>query len=899
MKYKRIISVILVLALLISGTVSILSIHNLQGNARVINYAGVVRGATQRLIKQELNHTPNDQLIVRLDGIITELRTGKGEEALIRLNNEEFQSLMDRMQEDWTEIKAEITLVRQGKDGETLYLLSEEYFELADRTVYAAEKYTEQSVRSAELGLAFLSLGILFLAALLAWYGSVQNRRQEDLQVAEDANRAKREYLDRMSEDLRAPMDDISELMYIVDLENYDLLFLNEAGKQTFGVKDTAGLKCYRTLHGQEQPCPYCNIIKMEAGETYTWEHTNELNGRHYLLKDRLIHWDGKQARMEIAFDITEAEQEKQNLQIALDAELALIDCVRTLYREKDPRDAIGQVLARLGSFLKADRTYILLIREDKIYNDYEWCAAGVASQKELLHGIAAGAGTRWQSLFDQKEYVIIEDIKTIKEIAPEEYALLVAQDIRTLVAVPLEEDGCLLGYLGVDNSDVVLLQNTAALLQTLSYFILLAWRRQADEQQLSHLSFFDTLTSFYNRNRYIQDSEALVSEAGAIGVVFVDVNGLKDINDQLGHAVGDKVLKECAEQMRQVFEEANYYRIGGDEFVIIAKGIPRETFEYKVQALRYQFGDEGRYQAAVGARWSAVTENVQQIIEEADAAMYEDKKEFYRRHSASNRYRHHNDSILHLVDPQNLQEKIVENQFAIYLQPKFSAADRSLIGAEALVRYCPRPDLVMLPESFLPLLEEWQLMNCIDFFVLEYVCAKLEQWLQEGKQVLPISINFSNCSLCRPDFLQRMVDTVDQYQVPRTLVEIEIIDSTQGEDCTNLKWLIGQLRQAGFSVSIDDFGTEYVNLALLSALEFDVLKLDRGMIEHITSSHNARMVMEATVEVCRKMGISIIAEGIETEEQLAILQDCGVELVQGFLFSQPIPIEEYEERYL
>ena len=333
---KRIVTMLLAAALLVSGVLSILSIHGLQGNARIINYTGVVRGATQRLIKQEMNGQHNDALIARLDGILNELATGQGDNGLLRLENDAFQELIAQMQDQWEEIKDEIRQVRQGTDKTELYRLSEAYFELADRTVSAAEEYSEQQVERAEQGFFILGAAVIILTLFLVWYDRIQKQRQKALTDAEDANRIRSEHLDRMSEDLRAPMDAISELLYVSDVESNDLLFLNEAGRKTFGVTDLRGQKCYKVLHGLDHPCEFCTTSFLVPGENYTCEFTNPITKRHYLLKDRLLQWDGRPARIEIAFDITEAEAEKQALKNTLDTEQMVMECVRIMYRQPD-----------------------------------------------------------------------------------------------------------------------------------------------------------------------------------------------------------------------------------------------------------------------------------------------------------------------------------------------------------------------------------------------------------------------------------------------------------------------------------------------------------------------------------------------------------------------------------
>lgn len=896
---KKIIPIILTIALFYSCVFSFLSIYHLQGNARVINYTGVVRGASQRLVKQELNGSTDDALMLRLDQIIDELLTGEGENGLIRLNDDQYQSLMLQMKKDWGKLKNQIYLTRKGADSGKLFEESEAFFELADQAVGAAEKYTEKTVDKTEIRLLALSSGFILLSLLMSWYNTKQVKRQEAIQKAEEENQKKSEYLTRMSEDLRAPMNDISELMYVVDVKTYDLLFLNEAGRKSFHINDLKHKKCYKALQGKESPCEFCNSSILQEGETITWEYTNPITKRHYLLKDRLIQWEGLPARMEIAFDMTESEEERLKLKSTLDAEKMITGCVRTLYQENDVSKAISNVLNQLGTFLSADRTYIINIRNQMMYNDYEWCAKGIKPEKDSLQELPLSVIDRWTPYFNRQECVTIENLESIKETSPKEYDILKHQSIKRLVAAPMEQEGRLVGYLGVDNPSPDKLVNIVSLLQTLCYFLMLAVRHSESQQQLSHLSFFDTLTSFYNRNRYIEDTKTMAQSDTSIGIVYLDVNGLKDINDQYGHGFGDKVLEESARRMRSIFYGASLYRIGGDEFVILWPGVQEDIFKNKIQELKYQFSKDTFYKAAIGSRWTEKIGDLNQTIAEADALMYEDKKEFYRKHPVSNRYRHHSDELLHLTDPLVLEEEIRKNHFVVYLQPKVSSQDRSAVGAEALIRYRSNSDMLILPGNFLPLLKETETICQIDFFVFRFVCAKLKLWTEQGKQAFPVSVNFSRSSLSQPSFVEQLTAICSLYDISPKYLEIEIAENVRSIEDIDIKTLISKLRKAGFAVTIDGFGTGAVNLSLLSSGDFDVLKLDKVMLEDIAYNPITKATVESVAEICRKLDIRIVAEGIETEEQLSALHSLGIEQAQGYLFSKPIPTDEYEQKYL
>lgn len=858
---QKIMQLILLAAVVFLGFFSLMSIKNMHGTARVINFTGVVRGATQRLVKQEMYGHPNDALAAKLDGILSELMTGQGENGLKKLKDKEYMELLDQMEQSWTEIKQEIVSIRNDADGQQLFLLSEEYFDLADRAVGAAEQYSEESVSLMKDVLLGINLVFLLTAASFVWYASKQKKRQKVLNEAEAENREVSEYLSKMFEELRAPMDDISELAYIADIETYELLFVNEAGKKIFGLDKIEDLKCYKALQGLDKPCDFCNNRLLSADKNYTWEKTNLLTGSHYLLKDRLIQWNGRTARLEIAFDMTEAENEKIELKNTLDLEKTLVDCVRVLYEERDLDQAVNYVLKQLGVFLGAERSYVFIIEEGQMFDAYEWCSEHSTPQKEKLQCMPLSLMDRWVPVFEQQECMIIEDVESIRYTSPDEYKVLWEQGIKSLVAAPLESAGKLSGYIGVDNPPVEKIKNITTFLQTLRYFLMLALRRKESETKLAKLSYYDTLTNFYNRNRYIQDVEKLSNFMGTAGIVYLDVNGLKDINDSLGHASGDGVLVECANKIRAVFEDADFYRIGGDEFVIICTGIKEIPFYEKVKELRKQFQDDMMCKAAIGSLWDAQIRDIQEIIARADARMYEDKKKYYHENPNSNRYRYQSDEVLYLPDPVLLQEKLAHNHFVVYLQPKVTSSDKMLGRAEALICYQPQKKSLSLPGNFLPVLEDGHMIGQVDF---------------------------SDSSLNESSFKTQLKLICGQYNIEPKYLKIEITQKIRSDNGDEIRHFIEEIYKMGFIVVIEEFGTNHIDLSLLSAVDFDVLKMDKSLVDHIAAVSNGKAVIVGIAEACKKLKIPLLAEGIETEEQLAVLRGCGFDTTQEYLISRP-----------
>ncbi|MCC0649407.1 sensor domain-containing diguanylate cyclase [Clostridioides sp. ZZV15-6598] len=640
-----VVPLILIIALILTGILSVRSINNLEGNARVINYTGIIRGATQRLIKKELAHAQDDKLIAQLDGILTGLSNGSTELNLIKLQSEEYQSLLAEMKKDWSDIKSEIMIYRDGGSGDKLFNMSEDYFDLANQVVMAAEVYTDKIVQDARNLLFYINIVFILMAGMCTIFAFCQDKRRRGLIEVENENRLKREQLSKRFQELLVPINEITELMYVSDLDTYELLFVNEAGKKTFNINDEENLKCYKVLQGFDSPCSFCPNSILTKDENYTWEYTNPLTKRHYLLKDRLMEWEGRTARMEIAFDITEATNEKIELKNGLKREHILVECIRELYRNHEMIDAANYVLEQVGKLFLAERSYIFLFHGDNVSNIAEWCKEGITPQIDNLQDLPQSDFAIWLNMFQKQENVIIHDLEDLKMTMELEYEFLAQQGIKRMIMVPLKRNGKLDGCMGLDNLSLNLIENAVTFIETLSYFIMIAMSRNENEEVLYRMSYLDTLTSFYNRNRYIHDIDKLVGKTNSVGVVYLDVNGLKEINDNFGHDSGDELLKRCAKIIQNSFETGSCYRIGGDEFVIICTDITEKEFNEKVQKLKNNFMND-ECKAAIGSKWEVNCKNIQSTIKNADELMYADKKEFYHNHQPTGRYRHYTEVL-------------------------------------------------------------------------------------------------------------------------------------------------------------------------------------------------------------------------------------------------------------
>lgn len=431
-------------------------------------------------------------------------------------------------------------------------------------------------------------------------------------------------------------INETDAFIYISDPQTYDMLYLNAFGKKQLGLSDIEGFKCYRLLQGKEAPCSFCNNHLLTTEEFYTWEHFNEPTGRNFLLKDKLILWQGRPARLEIAVDITEKESTSRAVRDKLEMQRALVDCLRIFYAGTTFDEAINAILCKLGQLHQADRAYVFEYSTDKqgqpvLNNTHEWCAAGVKAQIDNLHNLPKAILADWNDLFDPTQNIIICDLEDIRESHPLPYGFLKQQQIWGLMISQLVIDDAVIGFIGVDNPRH--LGDDLSLLWSLAYFVTMEQKKRTMEEQLRHMSCHDSLTGLLNRHSYNLLLQRLDKvDLTSTGVLFADLNGLKKINDSVGHEEGDRFINSVSQIISRHFRKEELFRIGGDEFVAVCLDIPEDLFHEKVRALRREVEALHPKALALGSVWRERGGRLAEMISLADQAMYAHKKEHHLR---------------------------------------------------------------------------------------------------------------------------------------------------------------------------------------------------------------------------------------------------------------------------
>ena len=437
-----------------------------------------------------------------------------------------------------------------------------------------------------------------------------------------------------------------------------------------------------------------------------------------------------------------------------------------------------------------------------------------------------------------------------------------------------------------------------------LSLLVYLLYKDHVYEQELMHLAFQDELTGLPNKNHFVQESSLLLERARSpYAVIIFDIGKFKLINDHFGYAFGDSLLVHFSKVLpRYTTKDGVCARLSGDKFILLCSYREKETLERRISVIteelkRFSFPGTSPFQLDILIGVSLIEGNKVPINQAVDKALFALSALKERQTSGHLYY----DEVLRsqLLEESELEKvftkALKDGEFHIVLQPKYSLTTRHLVGCEALVRWDHPSKGLLPPSQFIPLLEKHNLLVTLDMFVLEQVCKLVRQWQSKGLPIHPISVNQSRSYLFNTHYDQSLVDMIDRYEVPHHLIEFELTESLFLNDVKHLSQVLASLRSHSFLVSLDDFGSGYSSLTMLKDVAIDVIKLDQGFLKGSDEHQRGMVVVQHIISLAKQLGITTVAEGVETREQVQMLQQLGCDVVQGFFFSQPLQVAEYE----
>lgn len=426
------------------------------------------------------------------------------------------------------------------------------------------------------------------------------------------------------------------------------------------------------------------------------------------------------------------------------------------------------------------------------------------------------------------------------------------------------------------------------------------------EQQQMLKLAFEDSLTQAPNERFFTGNAVKLLKDYPDIAyrIICFDIQNFRYLNESYGHMKADEVLRIIVRIVdKDLGTRETFARIGADRFVAlvvddgrteerllrledkIAKAAATEMINYpiKVKCGFYEVKDRKENIAAMIdkanlARKSVGTEGKEMMAIYEDSLMEETRR-------------------IEFIESK-MEMALITGEFVTYLQPKWDMREDHIIASEALVRWKQKSGGLIPPGEFIEIFEKNGFIEKIDFFMLEEVCKYLRRMIDEGREVYPVSVNQSRYLLHDPQYTMHVQQILLKYKIPKGLIELEITETVFFQERERMLEVMEELKRLNLNLSIDDFGSGFSSLNLLRDMPFDVLKIDRGFLNETNASESGKFILKKIVEMADGLGVKVICEGVETKEQAEMLVDIGCFFAQGYLYSRPIPMDEFIEKY-
>jgi len=430
--------------------------------------------------------------------------------------------------------------------------------------------------------------------------------------------------------------------------------------------------------------------------------------------------------------------------------------------------------------------------------------------------------------------------------------------------------------------------------------------RRKEAEEALRHLAYHDSLTNLPNRKSFYERLEDIINQASRAVVpklralLFVDLDRFKQVNDTLGHDAGDLLLKEAARRIISCIRSSDHvFRLGGDEFTVLLNHLSYDVDAAIIAekilaalAVPFQIADRELYvTASIGISvHPSDGQTVEHLVKNADTAMYAAKRQ-------RNCYRFYTEKMNERAQERmrletDLRRAIARDELVLFFQPILDRQE--IVGAEALVRWW-HPELGILPPSrFIPLAEETGVIIEMGRWVLEQACRKFQSWRDMGHGLGYVSVNLSARQFLQEDLVESIETALSKSRLDPGCLRLELTESCVIEDPETALEKMKKLHSQGIRFSVDDFGTGYSTLNYLRRFPVDTLKIDKSFVRNICTSKGDREIVKMIIGMARSLGLDLVVEGVETATQLEVLIHDGCRQMQGFLFSQPLPEEEF-----
>ena len=584
-------------------------------------------------------------------------------------------------------------------------------------------------------------------------------------------------------------------------------------------------------------------------------------------------------------------QYENQILKSELEAEHFILTQMAELGKVRNVREcqvAINNLLEKIGHFTKADRAYIVDEKDGCYYNTYEWCNEGIEPQINQLQNLRAEDMPYWIPKLSSGESIFIEDLENVKETMPVEFPIILSNTLK--------------GFIGVDNPNIKDAKDVIRLLAALGSYLGTTRENAAVYAKLEYRLNYDSLTKAYNRYGFYKNAQKLIKEHTDTEycLILSDIKSFKLINEIYGENIADKILIDEVNIIRQKMKGNSVLgRLNGD---IIAMVIPKEYLSEKefsdmIKLLSDRYSNKNfRLHIYLGVYYiKDVNETIRQMVDKVSLVIMKSKGNMsnYILYYDENSYR--NDIFKQQLIGE-FETALNENQFCMYLQPQ-TDKDGNMLGAEALIRWNhPNMGLIM-PGAFIECFEDAGLIYRLDNYIWEEAAKQLKIWKDSGYNYY-ISVNISAKDFYHIDVYQTFKNLVSKYGIDTDKLHIEITETALSEDKQAAHKTIERLHDEGFIIEIDDFGSGYSSFNFLKDVCADVIKIDRVFLKKSSHEERGEQILRSIISLSHDIGMDVITEGVENVDQLSMLAKMNCDWFQGYYFSKPITVGDFEEKY-
>lgn len=559
--------------------------------------------------------------------------------------------------------------------------------------------------------------------------------------------------------------------------------------------------------------------------------------------------------------------------------------CLATLLKNDSYNDATNEMMGVLGEYYEAARIYIISLQQLNGVEDAsrEWLAYGKNATLEHARKMSVNKHPAIQRALEERSVALLGSA------TPD--LTLSADGIWNLTVVPFLDRDSVLGCLCIENAEAHF-GETAVLLMLLSVLVA-AHRKSVAAATAQSGGQFDRLTGLLNREACMAVVKKTNGDAiSSLGVFFADINGLSQVNQEMGMDYGDNLIRFCASTVKGEFRLNEIYRYSGDELLVLCMNITHDEFTKRCESIRRVFDTVYPGRMSIGCTWADSDINMLKMLDHSVKLSTLSKQSYYL--NEMNGSKHMKSEALRV-----LLEHLEAKRFRVWFQPKADVSTGRIVGAEALVRLFDPQRGIVGPQEFIPIFERGHAIRELDFFVLNETLRQMQEWKNNGKRVVPVSVNYSRATLLDPKALETTLEIFNRYEVPMHLLEIEITESIGELEHATIARACSQFRKNGFRLALDDFGSAYSSMAVLANVQFDAVKVDKSIINNIVTNNVSRSIVESTLRICNENGADCIAEGVETAEQAEALHEVGNIKAQGYFYNKPLPADVFADEYL